>query len=328
VIDFAASAALNPGAFGSSDGLKIFTGVGDDPPFTIVDYSSRIDLQAAGFVSLTIDEFVHLSGNFAFKKGGEPVLVSLSDDPATTKQMSILEIGASNVNAFVGIGGPYWVDSNGDGVIDESDTPDAEGALGAALGNVEIALALLAPTTPDGTSYYAVRASGDVAIVGIDGFDLSAENLSIEVNGVSSPTLGAPAVDFIETFGAEGLPIAVGPKPEVGDAPTVNIDFTGPILRASGTVAMSIEGFVYLSGDFNFEKGDVIPTVSLEGTNGTKSNLNVLKIGGENISAFVGIGNPDTNDNGRFDVNDDLGALEDREPRAWPSRTWTSVWRC
>ena len=57
-----------------------------------------------------------------------------------------MKIGASNVNAFVGVGGPYWRDSNGDGVIDTNDTPATDGAMGIALSNLEFGLALMKPT--------------------------------------------------------------------------------------------------------------------------------------------------------------------------------------
>ena len=56
------------------------------------------------------------------------------------------------MNIFVGIGGPYWVDTNGDGVITGDgthagdDIPAAAGAKGLILSNVNLAIALLKPT--------------------------------------------------------------------------------------------------------------------------------------------------------------------------------------
>ena len=45
-------------------------------------------------------------------------------------EVNTVKIGASNVNAFVGVGGPLFVDSNGDGIIDAADTPQSDGAMG------------------------------------------------------------------------------------------------------------------------------------------------------------------------------------------------------
>ena len=92
----------------------------------------------------------------------------------------MLEIGATNVHLFVGLGGPYWVDSNGDGTINASDTPASTGATGLALDNVSFALALLRPTAAGSTrSYYALSASADsIALVGVPGLTLQATTMS------------------------------------------------------------------------------------------------------------------------------------------------------
>ena len=46
----------------------------------------------------------------------------------TTKTVNVLTLGASDLNVFVG-SGPYFIDSNNDGFIDENDarSPDAVG---------------------------------------------------------------------------------------------------------------------------------------------------------------------------------------------------------
>jgi len=50
--------------------------------------------------------------------------VRFGDDDAVLDdevQVDMLTIGASNVTGFVGVGGPYWTDVDGDGVDDTAD---------------------------------------------------------------------------------------------------------------------------------------------------------------------------------------------------------------
>jgi hypothetical protein len=95
--------------------------------------------------------------------------------------MSVLTIGASNVYAFVGIGGPYWV-TDPDGTVHAP--VSAGGAVGLALGDVDFGLALMKPiVTGGGTSplsYYALKATvGSVEFINSFGVEISAENLVI-----------------------------------------------------------------------------------------------------------------------------------------------------
>ena len=77
--------------------------------------------------------------------------------------MSVLTIGG-NVKVFAGVGGPYWVDSNGDDKIDGSDTPLTAGALGVTLSVDSFAMVLAKPlpagTTVSTKSYTAIQGSG------------------------------------------------------------------------------------------------------------------------------------------------------------------------
>jgi len=65
-VDFAASAIADPGAFGSSSGLKVATGP-DSDDFVILDFTES-ELKVSGSATISIAEFVHLSGQFAFEK--------------------------------------------------------------------------------------------------------------------------------------------------------------------------------------------------------------------------------------------------------------------
>ncbi len=90
----------------------------------------EITLEVSGGV-LSISSYAYISGNFAFQIGQDATIV-LSDS-SDTKDVSVIQAGASDVSIFVGTGGPYFQDSNGDGAIDGNDMVASAGARGFAL---------------------------------------------------------------------------------------------------------------------------------------------------------------------------------------------------
>jgi hypothetical protein len=149
-IDFLASATSNPDAWGSAEGLKAPTGP-DPDDFVIVNFAESNLLRVSGYVAVSVADFLHLSGQFSFSQSGTPQTVRVANGTATggtvTKQMNVMTIGASHVNAFVGVGGPYFVDSDQDGDIDTNDTPQTDGAMGFVLRDLDFALALFKSPT-------------------------------------------------------------------------------------------------------------------------------------------------------------------------------------
>src|SRR5262249_4931504 len=69
-------------------------------------------LAASGSVTLNIGTNVFISGSMAFSKGGT-VTATLSD--GSTKQLSLLTVGASSVDIFLGANGPA-TNANAEGV--------------------------------------------------------------------------------------------------------------------------------------------------------------------------------------------------------------------
>ena len=85
-----------------------------------------------------ISEFVHITGSLALEKGAvatvqvtegllpveaitdilnldlESIPANIPATGAESAELSFMTIGASNVNAFVGLEGPYWTDLDGD----------------------------------------------------------------------------------------------------------------------------------------------------------------------------------------------------------------------
>src|SRR5262249_31580172 len=107
-VNFGTTAANFGGAFGPS-GLSVPTG---SSPIVLggAAFNNKF-VSASGSVTLQIGTNVYINGSVAFSKGGI-VTATLSD--GSTKQLSEVTVGASNVSAFFGVNGPY---QNADGTL-------------------------------------------------------------------------------------------------------------------------------------------------------------------------------------------------------------------
>ncbi|MGZ6715887.1 MAG: hypothetical protein ACXVFG_14140, partial [Gaiellaceae bacterium] len=263
--------------------LTIPTGPSPAPSIDIA-FDDRF-LKISGTAMLKIEDFVFISAAFSITQEDTPTTVTLEKltptDTPPTRSVTTLKIGVSAGNVFVGVGGPYFV-VNSDGSVSEPSS--AGGAMGLALTNVTLALALFKPTDPaqKAESYYALKASGGVHLVGITGLTLIVDTIGVEVNGANGSP-GNRAVDFIASYGAGGLHV------DTGTPPGVDLKFENTVLRAFGKITLTIGTFVYVSGSFSFEKGT---TLSATLTDGTPVSLSVLKIGATGVKAFVGLNGP------------------------------------
>ena len=243
-------------------------------------------LKVAGTAMLRIQGFVFVSAAFSIEQDDTPQTVTLETvtppDTPPTRSVTTLKIGVSSGYVFVGVGGPYFV-INPDGSVSAPASPG--GAMGLALTNVTLALALMKPTDTafKTESYYGLQASGGVQLVGITGVNLIVDTLGVEVNGATGSP-GGRAVDFITSFGPSGLRVDTGPSSHV------DLKMQHSVLRAFGDITLTIGQFVYVSGSFSFEKGSTITGALL--SDGTTADLSVLKIGATGVKAFVGLGGP------------------------------------
>jgi hypothetical protein len=85
-----------------------------------IDFSGEL-LQVSGDMFLKIYDYVFAKGKFAFYRGADRTAI-LNDGtdttPASEIEVSYLTVGADAVDIFVG-SGPYFQDSDGDGIIDD-----------------------------------------------------------------------------------------------------------------------------------------------------------------------------------------------------------------
>ena len=235
--------------------------------------------------------------------------------------MRAFTLGADNVKFFVGIG-PYFRDSNNDGVINDSDTPDPD-AMGLQINNLDLGMAVFdSNKTSDPLdivpTMFAMKATADsFTEVGFDLFDFEANEITIEFNDGGNwkeGFEGGPAIDFTRLDGGS-LTIDTGGE-------SMELDYAVPTLGIrSERARFSIDSFFHIEGGFHFRKiGNkrvtvatgvnlftgiqLAPTmaelqlksdanVSADYT--TISNLEVDAVDFvlTNANAFVGYGNPD-----------------------------------
>jgi hypothetical protein len=275
---------------------KMLIPTGPDTDEVELDYADDL-IRASGSVTLAISDFVHVSGSFAFEQGPTED-VTLSNGGGVVN-VSVLKVGVSNGYAFAGVGGPYWVDSNADGTINQLDTPDGTGPMGVALGGVEFGLALMKRTTGSNASYYALKAGGNAELVGIDGLELSVQSMEFQINGTTDDINPNAVVDFATTYSGTpvGMEIITG-----GSEGAIYLDFAGKLLQVSGSATLTISEFVHISGNFAFQQGqekdvtvvgEVLPV-----------EVSIMTIGASEVYAFVGLGGPywvDSNGDGDID---------------------------
>src|SRR5690606_33603168 len=117
--------------------LTVQTGPGTEFDFAYTSILQKVAIENA---VLTIDDFVHVSGGFAFTRQ-QGMSVKLSGPTPTNRVVNVLAFGASNVDIFVG-SGQYFVDYILDEVIDALDER-GEGTVGLALENVNFGLMVM-----------------------------------------------------------------------------------------------------------------------------------------------------------------------------------------
>jgi hypothetical protein len=273
-----------------------------------INFEERL-LRMAADVTVSISEFVHLSGRIALEQREALEVFPVGSSTPTT--VSLLTIGASNIKGFAGVGGPYWI-VEADGTVRAPTEAEAEGALGVALEIDQLGLALMRPVAEEGQptsslSYYALKAGGSGTLVGLDDFIELGGRLEIEVNGARASGETAPAIDFTRLPDGK-LTVATGPSS------ALDIDFSGELLQVSGAMLLAIGDYVYVSGQFAFQQGAEETVTLNDGTDttaATQTEVTYLTVGAAAVDIFVGSGPyfQDSNGDGMIDENPAEGAI-------------------
>ena len=201
---------------------------------TIGSVSGSYNISAKTFsltlnsVNIAFSSFVNISATTASLTyaGGTTTLVNLSG--GGTQSVSLLTIGATDVNIFAGLNGPA------------SNT----GAVGVELTGANLALALMSTST--GTTYYGVSANAtSLSSVGLPGdITVGAGDLDIQINGAS--TGSASVVNFDTSFtnpGGNGLAVT---------GTSIVLDFNQSLVQVAGTLNLAVTDYLQISGGFKF----------------------------------------------------------------------------
>jgi hypothetical protein len=157
------------------------------------------------------------------------------------------------------MGGPYWVDTNGNGLIDRGsnnkivDSEVNADAIGLVIDDFDFGMAIMKPvSTLDFGAYFALKASAEmISLEGIDDVTVKAEKIIVEVNQSTPSVFGLslfPVVDFEQTYPSELQPlfnISAG-----GDSSISVAELTAAIGTGHGqtTALTTVEQLVALRG--------------------------------------------------------------------------------
>ncbi|MCC5834415.1 MAG: hypothetical protein JJU20_06760, partial [Opitutales bacterium] len=348
VLDLMASDNAAVDGEGNTLGFEVPTT--GDPIYLDFDGEREVGIQF-GYAEINLFGFVHLQGSFAFQSGSTETVNVSTGFPSNvaglpgqmTQEVRTMTLGASDVQGFVGINGPY-LDSEGD--VNEA-------AFGLALQDFDLAMVMMQPTVAEfvpGLSlvtpnYIALKASvAEAGLVGFDDASASVQDIVIEVNsGTPWPGgLGIPVVDFEASFPGDeetpvGLPVWTG-----SDSIAIDFDGTQRIRAEVGQMTFSVSEFIHLQGSFVFEAGprhevdvatglpgdilDVADSIGLgsvvswfddlagEGIEFAEDlsmiyglEVAALSISATDVRAFVGLNGPYLNTDG--DINEDATGL-------------------
>ena len=150
-----------------------------------MDAAEGAVLKAAGHLELDVFGLLQVAGDFALhKKTGQITLAG----ETTPLDVDLLTLGASGVDAFVGVNG------------------GADNALGLQVLDLEFGLALISERTGALRSWTSLQGSaGFAGLVGVNGLSLSASDLAVAVNREA-------ADDSVVDYQAQPLEIATGPN--------------------------------------------------------------------------------------------------------------------
>ncbi|MFZ9624908.1 MAG: LEPR-XLL domain-containing protein, partial [Burkholderiaceae bacterium] len=291
-IDFKRSFPVDAGQGRTQAGYSIATGGAP----VLIDFAGDTRTIGMRGATLGIAGFAHLSGSFGVDFGGRRTLPARSPlgNPVSVKADSFT-IGATGVSAFVGVGGPYRTDTNGDGAVTASDAIANPDAMGLLIDDLSFALGLFRDSANRDRFVALTASAGQAGFIGFgEQLDLSVSDLDVAINYSSNP---ARTADFSALEGG-GLRINNGQN-------DVLIDFDSALTRVSaGHVTADLMGLFHFEGGLSFER-KIIDAVSLRGL-GMAVDLpaEALIVAGRDLQAFTGINGPyltDSNRDGSFD---------------------------
>ena len=230
---------------------------GGTDPSLILDFDGGLGqlFELGGFVSMNLFGAFAASGRIGFSRRSESMILA----DGSEQPMDLLMLGASDLNAYVGIGA----------------TPDGVEGMGAALQGVDFALAI--GTTPEGSAVWtSLQAHADSATLVGEGLDFLADlnNVSVVIN---RSTGGQPVVDY----GSHPLSLDVG-----GQSIVFSIDGAlGQLVQLNADVTLNIANFLQAQGRVGIEFSERLVTLET----GEAVATDFIGILAKDLTASVGV---------------------------------------
>ncbi|ETR68960.1 MAG: hypothetical protein OMM_10018, partial [Candidatus Magnetoglobus multicellularis str. Araruama] len=223
---------------------------------------------------LNVFDFFHVKANLAFEKFTRTLdLVEAETFNTYSHEADMLTIGASDIEAFVGVGGPA----------------DSGDAIGFTISNVDFALALSTLVEYPGDKYFSLKATaGAASFIGVDGLDIGVDDLTVSINDM---TKSATNVEDYANFKDNSLAV------NIGNNKTMTLDFDGNkgrLLSINGTMSLNLFDFFSVSGSLSFTKFSRKDLLIYDvNQNELTTDVDVLAVAGSDLDAFVGLGGKD-----------------------------------
>ncbi len=307
----AASASLNLGSAFSAviNGVSASVTQGSQSNWSNASVSVTLGQSAAytsGSVSFSISSFLEFGATSAtlnYTGGSQKVNLVNSTATAATDTVNLLSLGITGGYLYAGLNVPPL------GTLPA--TLSSTSFEGLDLSGVNLALVIMNSTSTSGAVYYGLSASGNATAQGLpSSFTLGVSNMSVQVNGSNSAANGN-VVNFSGTESAgfgpndngtvgvsdSGYTVMVGTTP-------LYLDYATPFLQVSGTVNLSLDGYVYILGNFSFQVGTTATVNLTDGATTTTSGVtsvvddggtaqvSVLEVVATDVTIFVGINGP------------------------------------
>ncbi|MEN9775556.1 MAG: hypothetical protein RL322_2626, partial [Pseudomonadota bacterium] len=315
VIDYALTAATDDAADARNTDLEVATGIAGAIALSMDGRQGRL-LRAAARANINAFGFFQASGGFAIESRDEIFYLNdgnLSDDPALARapteiKTRVLTIGASEVNAFAGVNG---------GTAD---------AVGLSLEDVDFGLLLASEIKDDGSAGRSfttlVAEAGSVDFIGIDGFEVGAEDLRVEINRGIAGVGTDPDVVIDHSF--RQFEVLAGPD---GASVTLSSDGgLGELTRASGKLSLDVFGFVTLEGNLALELSRTQVKLAADDDGVVETvDADLLAVGGSGLDAFVGVNGRDLDNRIGLSLDEAEFGLALLTDRANAERRWLSL---
>jgi len=218
-------------------------------------------LEIAGNITLSVSDFVYVSGGFAFKTSG---LQTTLNGKTSSINTNLMTFGLNNVSIFAGLN------------FGESD------AMGIEATGVDLALSIITEDKTNGREWISLEAHADTAgfVENLDEFELSVSDVDFLLNLEAKD---GSVVDFTKT----DLTVKTGTSSDA----EYTFTSSGKSLSVSGNLDLNINNFITIEGGFSYEKSQK----QMKLDTGNDVTVDVLAFGASNVTAFAGLNKGESN---------------------------------